>query len=167
MSDLPHTYTSDINFPEAQVDAADTQFLAQRLGRNTNYLLDRAPALQAELNAIAPVFFDPVDFSGSYSTGDHILATESYLIYNAILFVTPGFTAPRIAGGGFGGVLGPPIPIVIQQSVTSLQRNWVYGGSGGSGDFAFDIFNSPAFDELVFHTNGGGAYTITGWLIHS
>lgn len=171
MTDLPHLYTSDIQFQETIVDAADTQFDIQRMGQNCNYLIDNVAPTVAALNAIAAKIArcTPFNASGFKPNGDSLLFDNSGLpIYLILALVQPGQTntAQSSATGGFfmTFVQGPPIPTLGIGNAPTFDPNVGYNFGGG----AWKIFiNQPSYSQAFIHLAGAGTFNIYGIAIHA
>ena len=171
MTDLAHTYTSDITYQEVLVYAADTEFNAQREGQNTNFLLDAYGPIVSQITSISLTAAKIRTFtaSGTFGTGNNIIYTSPDPMFFALLYVTPLDSSLYISqsGGGFTSmpVQGPPVPIYVDRENPGFFRNTIFNFTGG-GNLQFGIV-SPGFTQLVLHINGGGAnFTIKGVSFH-
>jgi len=131
LSDLPHTYTSDIQFQETEVFSADTEYIAQRMGQNTNYLLDVFPPIASQLATIQATAakFDIFTASGNYGVGVHTLFVGTGPMAFAILYpqsVYSNPTAGSTTSAGFSLAAQNTVPLLCSRTDNGYIKNPFY-----------------------------------------
>lgn len=158
MTDLPHTYNGDITFGETQDKIAVTEFTAQKLGQNINYLIDVYPPLVAEIDAVAAAVAKIADvntgWGGGFADPAPIFSTPTGAAMKGALLWVPGTFGANPFGFGTIDQQGA-IPIV---TVTPNDAHNIFYKLGG-GFFKFFITGNTCF----IHASGGtGSFSITG-----
>lgn len=157
---MPHVYTSDIEEQESEVYAAASEFTAQRMGSNNNYLLDKFPSLNSQLTSIqsSALQFSSFSFSGSISPGFTVIYTAPSPIYFALIYPVPVVTNVGTSDSiGPTPNPGPTIPIVIMRAINSFQ-SFPYE----FGNIKFDIIAFPAWTQIQINSAMGRSLSVTG-----
>lgn len=157
MTDLAHTYTSDIQYQETQVKAADTQFTIQRMGQNCNFLIDNIAPVVTELNTLATTIcrFTPFQVSGFMSGPQILFDTGGPPLYMAVVFIQPG--------NGWGPATAPYSGVASIRNALTFDPNWTifYGGGQWKCTVAY-----PGYTQLVFNKSTNQAFNIWGVAFH-
>ncbi len=156
MTDLSHDYDSDVTYQETQVKIADTEFAAQKLGQDTNYLLDAYQPISDELDilnaSVALVANVNTSWGGADGTNALFTTPNGADMVGAILFV------PQM-------VSGPPtqdnrgaVPFITVGGGAAENLVW----NTASGFFRFFISGNTCY----VNTNHSGGFSVNGIQIY-
>lgn len=175
MSDLPHVYTTDIQFQESECFAAPTQFSAQRLGQNINFLLGEFGPLFTLLTSIANdgAKFVPFTADGTYGPGSNTIYTSAETLIGAIIQISPIRSSEPTSAldtGPFSPPVityGPPIPIIAAWDGAPNNRTYMFDVGVGSIKAGARILSNPTWNDVSLLISGGTqAFSISGVAIH-
>lgn len=169
MTDLDHTYTSDISFQETFAFSADTQFSSQREGQNINFLLDQFDPITTALNTIDATAGKFTTFSGNFNlvAGDNVIYNGAVSLDFAILFISPASDNFNIGKTGFGlgtDIPGPPVPIFVHRRIVATTN---VPFQAGSALIRPSVAYNPTYLGIIINANGGTNVNVTGIIAYA
>ena len=157
MANLPSVYTSNIEIFESRVKAADSENLAQRQGKNLNYLYDQLPVLSSSMASMSLTSFRikqitiPITIGGGNSvTTIYTTAAGQKIFFAQGVKTTTPYTSLSWTGGtgaytgGFvgGGIWVPTMAASGTGTTLEIYNPAVYGGTGGTTSINLTIFET-------------------------